>query len=84
VLACVAGPDGRRQSKRAQAAASPEAHGPRECMACRGTGRVISNLGGTQSKAPCPWCRGGGMRVTGIDSQERWLGHASGADGHAR
>ena len=24
-------------------------HEPRECMACRGTGRVISNLGGATS-----------------------------------
>jgi DnaJ-class molecular chaperone len=52
-------------------------HGPRECMACRGTGRVISNLGGTQSKLPCPWCRGGGVRLTGIDAQAAQLGGES-------
>lgn len=79
MLACVASPDGR-QSKRAEAAAASSAsHGPRECMACRGTGRVISNLGGTQSKVPCPWCRGGGMRVAGVDAQERWLHRDAGA-----
>jgi hypothetical protein len=43
-------------------------------MACRGTGRVISNLGGTRSTVTCPWCEGGGVRVPGIDAQGRWLG----------
>jgi hypothetical protein len=38
-------------------------------MPCRGTGRVISNLGGTPSTLPCPWCRGGGVRLAGIDTQ---------------
>jgi hypothetical protein len=41
-------------------------------MACRGTGQVISNLGGTPSKLLCPWCGGGGVRVPGIDAQARW------------
>jgi len=58
-------------------------HGPRECMPCRGTGQVISNLGGTASKVTCPWCAGGGTRLAGIDAQARWLaadGEAQGAD----
>lgn len=59
-------------------------HGPRECMPCRGTGRVISNLGGAQSKVPCPWCRGGGVRLAGIDAQERWLGGAAEAGARTR
>ena len=42
-------------------------------MACRGTGQVISNLGGTPSKLACPWCAGSGERVPGIDAQARWL-----------
>ncbi len=42
-------------------------------MACRGTGRVISNLGGTPSSLTCPWCAGGGVRVPDIDAQARWL-----------
>jgi hypothetical protein len=42
-------------------------------MACRGTGQVISNLGGTPSTLTCPWCAGSGERVPGIDAQERWL-----------
>jgi hypothetical protein len=47
-------------------------HEPRECMACRGTGQVISNLGGSPSNVECPWCRGTGTRVLGGDAQERW------------
>ena len=41
-------------------------------MACRGSGRVISNLGGTPKEVPCPWCDGTGVRVPGIDAQARW------------
>jgi hypothetical protein len=41
-------------------------------MACRGSGQVISNLGGTPSNLTCPWCGGGGVRVPGIDAQARW------------
>jgi DnaJ-class molecular chaperone len=46
---------------------------PRQCMACRGSGQVISNLGGTPSELACPWCAGAGVRVPGIDAQARWL-----------
>jgi hypothetical protein len=42
-------------------------------MACRGTGRVISNLGGTPKELTCPWCGGGGVRVPGVDAQAAWL-----------
>ncbi len=42
-------------------------------MACRGTGQVISNLGGTPSKLACPWCGGSGERQPGTDAQARWL-----------
>jgi hypothetical protein len=42
-------------------------------MPCRGTGRVISNLGGEQSTVPCPWCGGGGVRLAGIDAQAAQL-----------
>jgi hypothetical protein len=52
-------------------------HEPRECMACRGTGRVISNLGGSPSSVTCPWCDGQGVRVPGIDAQARWLGEST-------
>jgi len=42
-------------------------------MPCRGSGRVISNLGGAASEVPCPWCAGGGVRLAGVDAQSRWL-----------
>ncbi len=54
-------------------------HGPRECMPCRGTGQVISNLGGAQSTVTCPWCRGGGVRLAEVDAQERCRGGEAGA-----
>jgi DnaJ-class molecular chaperone len=65
----MASDDGNKDGDRTEAS-----HGPRECMPCRGTGRVISNLGGSESKVPCPWCRGEGVRVAEVDAQERWLG----------
>jgi hypothetical protein len=49
-----------------------EPHGPRECMPCRGTGQVTSNLGGTPKQVTCPWCEGAGTRVTGLDAQAHW------------
>jgi hypothetical protein len=42
-------------------------------MPCRGSGRVISNLGGTPSTVTCPWCRGGGVRLSDVDAQAGWL-----------
>lgn len=52
-------------------------HGPRECMPCRGSGKVISNLGGTASVVPCPWCAGDGVRLAGMDAQAKWLADGS-------
>lgn len=40
-----------------------------ECLACRGTGRLISGLGGTPHEVACPWCEGTGRRIPGIDAQ---------------
>jgi hypothetical protein len=40
------------------------------CVACRGTGKVISGLGGTPHEVVCPWCEGSGHRIPGIDAQE--------------
>jgi hypothetical protein len=48
-------------------------------MPCRGTGSVISNLGGEQSKVQCPWCGGGGVRLAGIDAQAQGRGEQTGA-----
>jgi hypothetical protein len=42
-------------------------------MACRGSGQVISNLGGTPSQVTCPWCAGSGVRAPDIDAQTGWL-----------
>ena len=52
-------------------------HGPRECMACRGSGQVISNLGGTAKRIACPWCDGTGLRKPGADAQAHWSGSES-------
>ena len=41
-------------------------------MACRGTGRVISNLGGSPKTVACPWCEGSGLRPAEIDAQAHW------------
>jgi hypothetical protein len=41
-------------------------------MACRGTGRVISNLGGSSSTIACPWCEGSGLRPAEVDAQAHW------------
>jgi len=41
-------------------------------MACRGSGQVISNLGGSPSTVSCPWCGGRGMRLPEVDAQAHW------------
>lgn len=47
--------------------------GPQPCLACRGSGQVISNLGGTATQVACPWCDGTGVRPTEpADAQARW------------
>ena len=43
---------------------------PQQCTACRGTGKLISGLGGEPHEVVCPWCQGGGRRIQGIDAQE--------------
>jgi DnaJ-class molecular chaperone len=40
------------------------------CTPCRGTGRVISNLGGERREVTCPWCEGSGQFKPGHDAQE--------------
>lgn len=43
---------------------------PQPCLPCHGSGKVVSNLGGSPRKVACPWCRGGGVRLVGSDAQE--------------
>jgi DnaJ-class molecular chaperone len=50
-------------------AANPENDANR-CWPCRGTGTVISNLGGTQHEVTCPWCGGTGRFQSGRDAQD--------------
>ena len=40
------------------------------CSPCRGTGRLVSNLGGQPHEVSCPWCGGTGRFELGRDAQE--------------
>ena len=42
------------------------------CRACRGAGKVISNLGGSPSEVDCPWCEGTGKFIPEHDAQAHW------------
>jgi hypothetical protein len=48
----------------------PDQGGAGICMPCRGTGKLISGLGGEPHSVRCPWCRGTGKRIPGIDAQQ--------------
>ncbi|MGN6187622.1 MAG: hypothetical protein ACTHOE_01880 [Conexibacter sp.] len=39
------------------------------CHPCRGSGTVISGLGGEQRRITCPWCGGSGVRDPERDAQ---------------
>lgn len=39
------------------------------CPPCRGTGKVVSNLGGSPSTVTCPWCEGSGVFDREHDAQ---------------
>ena len=41
----------------------------RPCSPCRGTGSVVSNLGGEPKAIPCPWCEGTGHVLPEHDAQ---------------
>jgi len=56
-------------------AAEPTA--PQACSACRGTGSVISNLGGEPHELSCPWCDGSGVTTAGHDAQAHWRAEQS-------
>ena len=42
------------------------------CSPCRGTGTVVSMLGGQRSELKCPWCQGTGVQAPVQDPQTRW------------
>jgi DnaJ-class molecular chaperone len=46
-----------------------EAAAPRACTVCRGTGVVLSNLGGSLSEKQCPWCEGSRVFLPEHDAQ---------------
>ena len=59
---------------------SPDADQPEDpgrCTPCRGTGRLISNKGGTPSEVACPWCEGGGRFLAEHDAQAARRGDAA-------
>jgi DnaJ-class molecular chaperone len=39
------------------------------CRPCRGSGQIVSNLGGSASTIACPWCEGTGVFTPGHDAQ---------------
>jgi DnaJ-class molecular chaperone len=53
----------------------------RACSPCRATGTVISNLGGTPSTEPCPWCGGSGEFDPERDAQAVATAARAGATG---
>lgn len=42
---------------------------PVPCTVCRGTGSLISNLGGSPSTVECAWCEGTGVFLPEHDAQ---------------
>ncbi|MFN8176288.1 MAG: hypothetical protein U0T02_14595 [Solirubrobacteraceae bacterium] len=46
------------------------ADAPVPCPPCRGTGRLISGLGGSPQDVTCPWCEGDGVLRSDHDAQE--------------
>lgn len=42
---------------------------PERCTPCRGTGKLISRLGGEEHTVTCPWCEGTGRRIPDRDAQ---------------
>ena len=41
-----------------------------QCRPCRGTGRVLSTLGGQEHELTCPWCSGSAQFIPGRDAQQ--------------
>lgn len=55
----------------ANAEPAGEAGGDLACRPCRGTGSLISNLGGSPSTVECPWCEGRGRFIPEHDAQAK-------------
>ena len=53
---------------------------PPTCPPCRGTGRVVSRLGGSSATVTCPWCEGTGRVIPGHDAAARWRAKRGGDD----
>ncbi len=51
------------------AGAGPGASDRGQCTPCRGTGKLISTLGGSAHEVTCPWCGGTGSFAPGRDAQ---------------
>ena len=64
-------------------ATTPE-QAPRPCPPCRGTGRIVSRLGGSASTVTCPWCEGTGQVIPGHDAQAARRAGAARAAGRRR
>jgi hypothetical protein len=41
-------------------------------MPCRGSGKILSGLGGSLSAVGCPWCNATGVKAAGVDAQAHW------------
>jgi DnaJ-class molecular chaperone len=48
---------------------TPDVDEPQPCSVCRGTGTLISNLGGSPSTVTCSWCEGTGTYLPDHDAQ---------------
>jgi DnaJ-class molecular chaperone len=51
---------------------APPQEPPAGCSACRGSGRISSNLGGLAHLVSCPWCDGTGQWLADHDAQAHW------------
>src|SRR3954469_235179 len=68
------------RSRLVAAEETPQALEPSPCTVCRGTGTLISNLGGSPSQVPCSWCEGTGTFLPDHDAQAERRAAAAGDD----
>lgn len=64
--------DQQTEAEGTSAEAQGERLEPRECVACGGTGKVTSNLGGEPKEVDCPWCEGTGKEIPDHDAQAKF------------